>query len=75
MNKHARELIDNARKGINQETGMDALKGSYNPHDGLMHLKDGRVIDPMDEHEVDSYSAKMVAPHLLKGELPKADLH
>ena len=54
---------------------MDLIKASYNPHDGLMHLKDGKVIDPMDGNEVDSYSAKMVRSSILHGELPAGVLH
>jgi len=47
----------------------------FNPVDGLMHMSNGKVFDPIDGSEVESYSAKMVAPSIIQPEGPTVDLH
>ena len=58
-NKHAAKLIREAAAKKNDQPD------TVNAADGLVHRKDGKVVDPGDGHEVSSYSAKMVGPSVL----------
>jgi len=56
-------LIKQGNKvGENNKTDLTGIGEAYNKHDGLVHVKNGRIIDPNDGHEVDNYSAEMEGP-------------